>query len=63
MPKGEKVLAQSKRTTPPPIFQKFELRKDLSIGDFSISILIEFQIGTTSSKLISKALLNTKRRI
>jgi hypothetical protein len=67
MPKGEKVLAQSKRiahhhTTN---FQKFELRKDSSIGDFSIDILflIEFQIGTTSSKLISKTLLNTKRRI
>jgi hypothetical protein len=65
MPKGEKVLAQSKRTAPPPIFQKFELRKDFSIDDFSIGILflIEFQIGTTSSKLISKTLLNTKRRI
>jgi hypothetical protein len=23
MPKGEKVLAQSKRTAPPPIFKKF----------------------------------------
>jgi hypothetical protein len=36
-----------------------------SIGDFSIGILflIEFQIGTTLSKLISKTLLNTKRRI
>jgi hypothetical protein len=65
MPKGEKVLAQSKRTAPPPIFQKFELRKDFSICDLSIGILflIEFQIGTTSSKLISKTLLNTKRRI
>jgi hypothetical protein len=47
MPKGEKILAQSKRTAPPPSFKKF----------------IEFQIGTTSSKLISKTLLNTKRRI
>jgi hypothetical protein len=66
MPKGEKVLAQSKRTAPPPIFfQKFELRKDFSIDDFSIGILflIEFQINTTLSKLISKTLLNTKRRI
>jgi hypothetical protein len=25
MPKGEKVLAQSKRTAPPPISKKFEL--------------------------------------
>jgi hypothetical protein len=65
MPKGEKVLAQSKRTAPPPIFKKFKLRKDSSNGDFSIGILflIEFQISTTSSKLISKTLLNTKRRI
>jgi hypothetical protein len=58
MPKGENVLAQSKRTAPPPI-------KKNSIGDSSIGILllIEFQIGTTLSKLISKTLLNTKRRI
>jgi hypothetical protein len=28
-----------------------------------ILFLIEFQIGTTLSKLISKTLLNTKRRI
>jgi hypothetical protein len=50
MPKGEKVLAQSKRTTPPPIFKK--LRKGLEMMNFSISILflIEFQIGTPSSK-------------
>jgi hypothetical protein len=35
MPKGEKVLAQSKRTAPPPISKmsfKFVLRKDFSIG-------------------------------
>jgi hypothetical protein len=64
MPKGEKVLAQSKRTAPPPIFKKFELRKDFSIDDFfSIGISLEFQIRTTLSKLISKTLLNTKRRI
>jgi hypothetical protein len=36
-------------------FQKFKLRKDFSIDDFfpiGILFLIEFQIGTTSSKLI-----------
>jgi hypothetical protein len=62
MPKGEKVLAQSKRTAPPIFkkFQKFELRKDFSID---ILFLIKFNIGTTLSKLISKTLLNTKRRI
>jgi hypothetical protein len=53
--------AQSKRTAPTTTnFQKFELRKDFSIG---ILFLIEFQIGKTLSKLISKTLLNTKRRI
>jgi hypothetical protein len=55
---------QKDRTT--TNFQKFKLRKDFFlIDDFSISILflIEFQIGSTFSKLISKTLLNTKRRI
>jgi hypothetical protein len=40
--------------------------KDFSIGDFSIDILflLELQIGISPfSKLISKTLLNTKRRI
>jgi hypothetical protein len=63
MPKGEKVLAQSKRTAPPPIFQNL---KGLEMMNFPIGILflIEFQIGTPSSKkLMSKTLLNTKRRI
>jgi hypothetical protein len=36
MPKGEKVLAQSKRTAPPPISKnvvfQIRLRKDFSIG-------------------------------
>jgi hypothetical protein len=61
---GESISPKQKdRTTTK--FQKIELRKDSSNGDFSIGILflIEFQIGSTSSKLISKTLLNTKRRI
>jgi hypothetical protein len=52
---GESISPKQKdRTT--TNFQKFELRKDLdlSIGDFSIGILLEFQIGTPLSKLISK---------
>jgi hypothetical protein len=60
---GESISPKQKdRTT--TNFQNFELRKDVSIDNFSISILllIEFQIGTTLSKLISKTLLNTKRR-
>jgi hypothetical protein len=54
MPKGEKLLAQSKRTASPHHhqFSKFELRKDCEMMNFSIGILflIEFQIGTPSSK-------------
>jgi hypothetical protein len=51
MPKGEKVLAQSKRTAPPPIFN-FQNLKGLEMMNFSIGILflIEFQIGIPSSK-------------
>jgi hypothetical protein len=36
MPKGERVLAQSKRTAPPPNFNK----KRFSIGKFQIGILL-----------------------
>jgi hypothetical protein len=36
MPKGEKVLAQSKRTAPPPIFKNL---KSLKMMNFSINIL------------------------
>jgi hypothetical protein len=52
MTKGEKVLAQSKRIAPPTNFSKFKLRKGLEMMNFSIGILflIEFQIGTPSSK-------------
>jgi hypothetical protein len=55
MPKGEKVLAQSKRTAKEPHhhqFSKFELRKGLEMMNFSIGILflIEFQIDTTPFK-------------
>jgi hypothetical protein len=62
---GESISPKQKDCTTTSFQKNFELRKDFSIGDFSIGILflIEFQIGTTSSKLISKTLLNTKRRI
>jgi hypothetical protein len=50
MPKGEKVLAQSKRTAPP--------------SNFKIDILLCSKgEKIVFSKLISKTLLNTKRRI
>jgi hypothetical protein len=56
---GESISPKQKdRTT--TNYQKNELRKDFSID---ILFLIEFHIGTTLSKLISKTLLNTKRRI
>jgi hypothetical protein len=63
MPKGGESISPKQKDGTTTHFQKFELRKDFSIGNFSISILIEFQIRTTSSKLISKTLLNTKRGI
>jgi hypothetical protein len=41
MPKGEKVLAQSKRTAPPPISKfKVVFRKDFSNGYFLNGILL-----------------------
>jgi hypothetical protein len=41
MPKGEKVLAQSKRTAPPPISKfKVVFGKDFSNGVFPIGILL-----------------------
>jgi hypothetical protein len=36
MPKGKKILAQSKRTAPPPNFKT----KDFSIGKFQFGILL-----------------------
>jgi hypothetical protein len=56
--KGRESISPKQKDRTTTNFQKFELRKDFSIG-----ILLEFQIGTTLSKLISKNLLNTKRRI
>jgi hypothetical protein len=53
MPKGEKVLAQSKRTAPPPNFKM----------KFSNWYLFVFSKGEKVSSKICKTLLNTKRRI
>jgi hypothetical protein len=54
MPKGEKVLAQSKRTAPPPNFEN---------GVFKlISYYVQKGEKVVSSKNC-KTLLNTKRRI
>jgi hypothetical protein len=63
--KGGESISPKQKDRITTNFQNFELRKDFSIDDFSIGILllIEFQIGSTSAKLISKTLLNTKRRI
>jgi hypothetical protein len=65
MPKGEKVLAQSKRTAPPPISKmksfKFVLKEGFSNGILFFYRI--FKLVQPLSKLISKTLLNTKRRI
>jgi hypothetical protein len=55
MPKGEKVLAQSKRTAPPPNFKNdvFKL----------ISYCVQKGEKVLVSSKICKTLLNTKRRI
>jgi hypothetical protein len=68
MPKGERVLAQSKRTAPPP-FKIFKMR-------FSIDILLYFKliclfhlvylkdgISKYFQLVSTKTLLKTKRRI
>jgi hypothetical protein len=74
MPKGERVLAQSKRTAPPP--KNFKIfKRTFSIG-ILLSVILQigmiFSIGISFSKtsisiyfqLISiKTLLKTKRRI
>jgi hypothetical protein len=46
MPKGEKVLAQSKRTAPPPIFKK--IRKGFKMMNFSIDILLYSKGGESN---------------
>jgi hypothetical protein len=52
MPKGEKVLAPKQKDRTTTNFWKFKLGKGLEMMNFSIGILflIEFQIGTPSSK-------------
>jgi hypothetical protein len=64
MPKGERVLAQSKRTAPPPYLSKFFNWYIFQIGImifnwyiFNISISIYFQLVSI------KTLLKAKRRI
>jgi hypothetical protein len=61
---GESISPKQKdRTT--TNFSKFKLRKGLEMMNFSVGILflIEFQLVHPLQKLISKTLLNTKRRI
>jgi hypothetical protein len=58
MPKGEKVLAQSKRTAPPPTIFKMIFN-----WKFQIGILLCSKGGESSIfKIYIKTLLNTKRR-
>jgi hypothetical protein len=62
--KGEKVLAQSKRTAPPPNF-KIEVKKRFKMMNFSIDILLYSKGGESSifKNWYLKTLLNTKRSI
>jgi hypothetical protein len=64
MPKGEKVLAQSKRIAPPPIsknvFFQFVFKEVFQLVSY---FYIIFKLVWPLSKIISKTLLNTKRRI
>jgi hypothetical protein len=55
MPKGEKVLAQSKRTAPPPKFKITILKL--------VSYCVQKGEKVVFSKMCLKTLLNTKRRI
>jgi hypothetical protein len=56
MPKGEKVLDQSKRTAPPCQFQNFS-KQSLNVLKCSSIVIFENSIS------IGKTLLNNKRRI
>jgi hypothetical protein len=56
---GESISPKQKERTTTN-FKYLSLEK---IFQFGILFVIKFQIGTTLSKLISKTLLNTKRRI
>jgi hypothetical protein len=47
---GESISPKQKDRTTTNFQKKIELRKDFSIDDFSIGILLEFQIGTTLFK-------------
>ena len=61
--KGEKVLAQSKRTAPPPI-SKMSLSICIKeVFQLVSYFLYNFKLVWPLSKLMSKTLLNTKRRI
>jgi hypothetical protein len=58
MQKGERVLAQSKRTAPPPKdFKIFKRKFSIGISFSKTSISIYFQLVSI------KTLLKTKRRI
>jgi hypothetical protein len=64
MPKAEKVLAQSKRTAPPPILKNVVFQLVLKeVFQLVSYFLYNFKLVCPLSKLISKTLLNTKRRI
>jgi hypothetical protein len=64
MPKGEKILAQSKRTEPPPISKNVVFSICIKeVFQLVSYFLYNFKLVWPLSKLISKTLLNTNRRI
>jgi hypothetical protein len=60
---GESISPKQKDRTTTNFSKIWVKKRFFKLMIFSIGILLEFQIGTTLSKLISKTLLNTKRRI
>jgi hypothetical protein len=60
MPKGEKVIAQSKRTAPPPISKILVFQRVFSNWYLTCDIISNWY---TLFKINIKTLVNTKRRI
>jgi hypothetical protein len=63
--KGGEIISPKQKDCTTTNFENFESRKDFSINDFSIGILFRISnwYNLFKKKLISKTLLNTKRRI
>jgi hypothetical protein len=62
IPMGERVLAQSQRTAPPPILKSLVFHDEIFKGGF-FNWLAFFKIGIVNLLSIGKTLLSTNRRI